>query len=1015
MTEAHLFPGSVPDWSTQKVIHRNTLYPRSHFYLYDKEKDALTRDITKAKVQCLSGTWKFAISKSPFQGPRHFYRKHFDTYGFSDITVPGHWQLQGYGKGPHYTNFDYPWPCDPPNIPYEENECGRYVTRFHVGDHFDGHQLRLRFEGVDSAFTVWVNGEEVGYSQGARNPSEFDVTKLIELGRENVLAVEVYQRSDGSYIEDQDEWWLSGIFRDVYLHAFPKVHPTDFFVTTDLDDKFKDATLNVKLETSAASRVELKLLEHTGHCVVSDTKVVDTSGKFSLNVKNPHKWTAETPYLYTVVLNFLDGQGCSLAQRIGFRVAGLIDGIFCVNGKPIKFRGTNRHEHHPDHGRAVPYEFMRHDLLTMKRHNLNAIRTSHQINDPRLYDVADELGLWILDEADLECHGMFRLKDNALSDSPEWTEAYVDRARQMVCRDKNHACVVIWSLGNESFYGRNHQAMYDYIKSVDKTRLVHYEGDQQAKTVDIYSRMYSEVKWIEEFAKERDWVKPLVICEFLHAMGNSCGNAKEYVDAFYKHPRVMGGFVWEWNNHGLRTRSKDGEEYMGYGGDFGDEPNDKNFVMDGMMWSDHIRGPNLIEYAKAIEPVQTVSLAGDALTVVNRYDMIGLEHIEATWEIRADGKKNLANGKVTIPTSAEPHSETTVTLQGYSPDIVKKLGVEAYVFISFKLREDTNWADAGHQLAFGEIQISKPAAISESLSMQLTAPKAHIRKTSDTGLEITSATGASKWSFDLVRGTLNGWNRSSQPGLNLLSEGFTMDFYRAQTDNDSHGHGRKWSDSRLHQTGMHVRQVKWMSVSGGAQIEVAARIAPPVLAWAVDTVFTYTFRGDSIHLHVHGKAYGNDLPDTFARYGISAGIKGITNVAWWGRGPGESYRDKKLSQSVGNWSSGVDGLFMDYEFPQDGGNRTDVRQVEFHGENGRILRANFGAQDGASFNALHYSTMDIDAAQHPYELHHKKRHDSVVKLDWMHHGLGGASCGPWTLPQYCLYTNQEFDVEVLLD
>lgn len=313
------------------------------------------------------------------------------------------------------------------------------------------------------------------------------------------------------------------------------------------------------------------------------------------------------------------------------------------------------------------------------------------------------------------------------------------------------------------------------------------------------------------------------------------------------------------------------------------------------------------------------------------------------------------------------------------------------------------------------MQISKPSAISNSLALQVATAKAHIRKASDTKLEIMSASGASKWSFDIIHGMLDGWNRSNQPGLNLLSEGFTMDFYRAQTDNDSHGHGRKWKDGRLHQTGMHVRQVKWMSVSGGAQIEVTARIEPPVLAWGVDTLLTFTFRGDSIHLHVHGKAHGNDLPDTFARYGISAGVKGITNVSWWGRGPGESYRDKKLSQSVGNWQSTVDNLFNDYEFPQDGGNRTDVRRVEFHGENGRILRANFGAQDGASFNALHYSTMDMDTAQHPYELRHKKRADSVVRLDWLHHGLGGASCGPWTLPQYSLYTNQEFDFEVLLE
>lgn len=363
-----------------------------------------------------------------------------------------------------------------------------------------------------------------------------------------------------------------------------------------------------------------------------------------------------------------------------------------------------------------------------------------------------------------------------------------------------------------------------------------------------------------------------------------------------------------------------------------------------------------------------------------------------------------------------------MTLEGFSSDIVKKLDLEAYLFVSFKLREATDWADAGHQVAFGEIQIAKPAPLSvTSVPMAINSGKVHIHKTSDTGLSITSASGGSTWSFDIVHGTLDGWNRASQPSLNLLSDGFTMDFYRAQTDNDSHGHGRRWSDSRLHQTRMHVRQVKWVSAAssagGAAQIEVMARIAPPVLAWAVDAVFTYTFRGDTVHLHVHGKPHGNDLPDTFARFGISAGIRGVRGVSWWGRGPGESYRDKKLSQSVGNWTAaGVDELFVDYEFPQDGGNRTDVRRVEFCGEDGqRILRANFGTQDGASFHAAHYSTADVDAAQHPYELRRHKRGDTMVRLDWLHHGLGGASCGPWTLPQYCLYTNQEFDVEVLLD
>lgn len=536
------------------MIHRNTLPPRSSFYLYDNEKDGLARDVTKARAQCLSGKWKFHLSKSPFAGPREFFKPGFDASEFGHINVPGMWQLQGHGKGPHYTNFMYPWPVEPPNVSYQENECGRYMTSFSVNKSFHGQQLRLRFEGVDSSFTLWVNGKEVGYSQGSRNPSEFDVTDLIHTGKDknNQLAVEVYQRCDGSYIEDQDQWWLSGIFRDVYLHAFPKVHPVDFHVNTELDSKFENATLRVKVDVSGSRSVELKLLDSKPQEVVSKTLVISKSGEFTLDVENPNKWTAETPYLYHLVLNFLGDDKCSIVQRIGFRTTGLIDGVFCVNGSPVKFRGVNRHEHHPDHGRAVPYDFMRRDLLIMKTHNINAIRTCHQINDPRLYDVADELGLWILDEADLECHGFEDVGGDAASytsDNPAWKAQYVDRARQMVARDKNHASVIMWSLGNESFYGRNHQAMYDTIKLMDNTRLIHYEGDQKAQTADLFSRMYSDLAFIESFAKERDWKKPLVLCEFLHSMGNSEGNAKEYMDLFYRYPRLMGGFVWEWANH----------------------------------------------------------------------------------------------------------------------------------------------------------------------------------------------------------------------------------------------------------------------------------------------------------------------------------------------------------------------------------------------------------------------------------------------------------------------------------
>jgi beta-galactosidase len=547
---ANNFPDGPPDWSNIAVLHRNTLPPRSHFYLYKNEDDARAGDISRSTAQLLSGRWKFHLSTTPYKGPTNFYEPSFDSASWDVVSVPGMWQCQGYGKGPQYTNVVYPWPVDPPHIPVDDNECGRYLTTFKVGKDLAGHQQRLRFEGVDSSFTVWVNGTNVGYSQGSRNPSEFDITKYIRIGEENHLAVEVYQRCDGSYLEDQDQIWLSGIFRDVYLHSFPEVHPEDLHVQTLLDDNYEDAELKVTVTMSKVSSVSLRLLDAEGQSVVETTQSINRDGTFSTRVSKPDKWTAETPYLYTLLLAF---EGSTyVSQKVGFRRVDLIKGVFCVNGNPVKFRGVNRHEHHPDSGRAVPYDFMRNDLLLMKQHNVNGIRTSHYINDPRLYDVADELGLWVIDEADLECHGFGEVGADAAkftSDNPEWTEAYIDRARQMVQRDKNHPSIIIWSLGNESFYGRNHQAMYDYIKTVDTSRPIHYEGDRSARSADIFSKMYASVDEIIKDAQEPKWEKPLVLCEYVHAMGNGPGAIKEYVDAFYKYPRLMGGFVWEWANH----------------------------------------------------------------------------------------------------------------------------------------------------------------------------------------------------------------------------------------------------------------------------------------------------------------------------------------------------------------------------------------------------------------------------------------------------------------------------------
>ncbi|KAK4237238.1 glycoside hydrolase [Achaetomium macrosporum] len=1038
-SRSHVFPPSIPPWNDLRVLHRNTLPPRAHFFLYENRDDALSRDVSRSKSQLLSGTWLFHLSKSPLEGPTDFHRhtledlaKTYDWRGQETIRVPGMWQLQGYGKGPHYTNLNFPFPVDPPRVPIDDNECGRYVRRFDLGDQDKGHQLRLRFEGVDSAFTVWVNHHEVGYSQGSRNPSEFDITPYVRCPGTNYLHVEVYQRCDGSYIEDQDQWWLSGIFRDVWLHKFPKTHFENINVLTVLDDEYRDATLLVNVTVNSEATVTLCLLDAHGAEVASKTAEGADSIRFEIPVKNPHKWTAETPYLYQLVLSM---PGCALAERVGFRRVELIDGVFSVNGRAVKLRGVNRHEHHPDHGRAVPYEFLKADLIRMKQHNINAIRTSHYINDPRLYELADELGLWILDECDLECHGLFVVGGNGLgfaSDNSEWEEAYVDRARQMVMRDYNRPSVTIWSLGNESGYGRNHAAMYNFIKSVDISRLIHYEGDWNAQSADILSRMYHSIGDTEAYAKDRNWKKPLVLCEYVHAMGNGPGAIQEYIDLFYKYPRLMGGFVWEWANHGLRTKTKDGREYMGYGGDFGDEPNDYNFVMDGLCFSDHSPGPGLLEYKKAIEPVQTLGLEdGNKVRIVNRYDFVTLDHLECWWWIvqAHDGGESRPI-PVAIPNNIEPHTEALLHI----PGLEHMHPAVTHINLKFVLSKATGWCEAGHVVATGQIQLQERSNLRRAMVMiGHPAPRPSVIEgpgiQKNTTLLINGGHGNS-WMFDLARGALVSWRRplpdpdclTSYP--NILTEPLLFDVYRAQTDNDRGcDFGRNWRDRRLHQAKQHLVQSSWQQRADGVvEVVVKNRIAPPVMNWALEVTATYHFSDASVSIRAHAKPTGNLLPRAWGRLGLVTAVAGCERVHWFGRGPGESYRDKKLSQLVGMWDLPVDELITDYEFPQENGNRTDVRWVELLSrEDGidhkrrRLLRASYGTFQGASFSVLPYSAHDLDEAQHPYELRERRREDRVVHLDWMHHGLGTGSCGPETLPQYTLDASKEYDLEIVLE
>ncbi|KAI0444693.1 beta-galactosidase [Xylaria telfairii] len=1051
MSPTKVHPASQPDWNNLEILHKGTLPPRADFHIYDSVQDALSYDTAKSTRTSLSGTWKFKLADNPFEGLEGFEDPVFDTTGWDDTSVPSMWQLHGYGKGPHYTNVNFPIPVDPPNVPFTDNETGHYVRKFTVPKHLRNSQLRLRFEGVDSAYHVWVNGTEVGYHQGSRNPAEFDITSVLDQAGENTLAVKVYQYCDATYIEDQDQWRMSGIFRDVHLIGFPsQSRVEDLFIQTKLDKDYIDAELKVRVDVTGSCELQVALYNPERQpTIATSSKVVNgESVDFSFNVKNPAKWTAESPTLYHLVVT-LNGTSF-ISQRVGFRQVEMKDGLIKVNGQRIVLKGANRHEHHPKFGRAVPYDFMKQDLLLMKTHNINAIRTSHQPSDVRLYDLADELGFWVMDEADLECHGFEAICDAALSpadralpfrerqlltrasaakwtsDNPDWEKAYVDRAVQLVRRDQLHPSVIMWSLGNEAFYGRNHVAMYNWIKSYDDSRPIHYEADIYADTMDMYSRMYPPVDEMIEFANDKSKTKPLILCEYIHAMGNGPGNIKEYVDTFYEYDALQGGFVWEWANHGLLKKDDEtGDEFYGYGGDFGDIPNDSNFVMDGVLFSDHTPTPGLIEYKKAIEPVKVISHTPQKITIVNRYDFITLDHLEASYVVLHEGKPTSQKGTVEIPRGIKPGQtvELSILEQPPSPDSISGEGV---IQVVFRQRDATAGLPAGHEVAFEEYSFTKPLSIPSDSSGKLTV--------TETPNLITIKSAAVTWSVSPVNGEIRSFKKN---GTEFLATSPAVTFYRAQTDNDFPQDGADWREKLLHLAKSRTGSSSWGTAKGSGDgayvVQVQQRFAPPVFSWSIDLNLTYTFQANGfVSIQVKGVPKGDSLPRTLPRIGLSfelpsswagsAAEGAKKSVTWYGRGPGESYVDKKLSQRLGEYSVyAVDELWTNYEYPQEGSNRTDTRWVKFrNGGSGEEITAQFVDLTSSDrqrkpfdFNASHYRTLDVETAKHPHELKKKKTQNVVVRLDAAHHGLGSGSCGPRTRDEYALLTSP-FEFEVLL-
>ena len=790
-----------PDWENCAVIGINKEPAHCTLMPFDTPEQAKAGDQTQsAYFKSLNGKWKFKWSKDPDSRPADFYKPDYDVSGWDEIPVPSNWQLQGCGT-PLYTNSTYPFKKDPPYVmgtPPESytnysarNPVGSYRTTFTIPDNWDGRKVFIHFDGVDSAFYLWLNGQKVGYSQGSRTPAEFDLSPYLKQG-ENILAAEVYRYSDGSYLEDQDFWRLSGIFRDVYLFSTPMLHIRDFFARPELEASYRDATLNLSVlvrnygktvERSAA--IEATLYDPAGRqmdAIVMSWRHsniepdIDTLFLLTAPVKNPLKWTAETPNLYRLVIALKDDSGRILETvgcNIGFRKVEIKDGVLLVNGKYIYMKGVNRHEHDPDTGHYVSRESMIRDIVLMKQHNINTVRTCHYPDAPLWYDLCDRYGLYIIDEANIESHGMRYGKDSPAK-RPEFYEAHMDRTISMVERDKNHPCVTFWSLGNEAGWGRNFIQTWEWIKQRDPSRPTHYHRGETY--VDVVSPMYPSIGSIIRHA-ESDDLRPLIMCEYSHAMGNSCGGLNDYWIAIKKYRKLQGGSIWDCVDQGLRkTDPATGKEFWAYGGDFGDKPNDGNFCINGLVQPDRKPNPHLSEVKKVYQnvSVRPVDIKTGVFEVKNEYVFTNLKDLlEADWELMQDGRI-IRQGKLG-QLDIEPGEKMQVKLP-LANTVFDPAG-EYYVKINFSLADAQSWAPAGYLIAWDQFPVHAPES---SASM----PNPGGRKPGIKQNKQTIAISNDQFTtvFDKTHGALASYKVN---GREMLASPLVPNFWRVPTDNDN--------------------------------------------------------------------------------------------------------------------------------------------------------------------------------------------------------------------------------------
>ena len=1003
-----------------KIMHENTMPSRAYYMPTSHDMGPLVEDrFSSDRVICLNGTWEFQYFNSIYDLQEKFYEQGYDCSRFTQVEVPGVWQNYGYDSH-QYTNVRYPIPLDPPYVP-QENPCGAYVRKFYYEIPEEAPRAYLNFEGVDSCFYVWVNGKYVGYSQVSHATSEFDVTEVLKNG-ENTLAVLVLQWCDGTYLEDQDKFRMSGIFRDVYLVNRPENVVYDYFTTTKIQEEQAVITVQASYQGKAVpTKLTLYDAEHkeiASQVFQENTGTVYTH-KAVIVVKEPNLWNPEQPYLYTLVL---ETEGEVITDRIGLREICVKDAVLYVNGTAIKFKGVNRHDSDPVTGFVIGLEQMKKDLQMMKESNFNAVRSSHYPNVPYFYQLCDEYGFFVIAEADNESHGTQSqyLKDSnwenvsrkwneRISDNPEFIPATLDRTKLCVHREKNRPCIIIWSMGNECGYGCTFEEALKWTKGFDSTRLTCYESSfyrsdrrkYDYSNIDIFSRMYPSLEEIQEYMDKKP-DKPLLLIEYCHAMGNGPGDLEDYFQIIYEYDVLCGGFVWEWCDHAIyQGQAANGKEKYLYGGDFGEEVHDGNFCMDGLVYPDRTPHTGLLEYQNVYRPARVASFCQKTgeLCLENYMNYVDLkDYIYLVYEVNCDGKL-LEKKQFILQESVLPHKKGTILL-----DITVPASGKCYLKVSYHLKHGTSVMAQGRRMGFDEILLKNQDGRNQQATALLETQEqkeAEVQVSeTDRFLSIRSDT------FFYVYNKLSGlFEQLSVDGEELLETPMELNIWRAPTDNDRKIK-QEWIDAGYDRSKARAYDTHWEMNGEGIRIYSTVSVAAVAIQKVLDIEAVWKiYRTGEISVKMHVKK-DREFPQ-LPRFGIRLFLRGeYENLKFYGLGPHESYRDKCRSCSHGLYDTTVEEQHEDYICPQENGSHTDCDYLMLEKENQTVTAV---SSRPFSFNVSYYSQEELTRKAHNFEL--EKSGSTIVCLDYAQNGIGSNSCGPELRKEY-QFTEETFTFDM---